>query len=112
MKTKIKVPVTKVSANAEIQRLRELFKSGNLKLGNDGSIREVTHSINENCKDNKEITVPETVLSEPDNGGAGIRDLIHEMRGEIRDIESHPNDNPKEDHNQDKTIKVPDTILS
>ncbi len=111
---KIIVPFTSVSADPEIQRMRDMLTSGeNLVIDDDGTIGRAGDPRFENSVNGtKAKTVPKAIVSASENGSS-VRDLINEMRGEAEEAdesdatgETHEKASPK------KTGIVPKGIVS
>ena len=80
---KINVPFTRVSIDPEIQKMRDLFESGdNLVINADGTIgRAGDLQFEDTTNGTKAKTVPKAIVSVSENGGS-VRNLINEMKGE------------------------------
>lgn len=117
---KIYVPLTSVSVDPEIQRMREMLTSGdNLVIDDDGTIGKAGDSQFEDASNGtKAKTVPKAIVSVPENGRS-VSDLINDMRngdgtGSANDVATEP-ENTAESTVQEVSKKpgaVPKGILS
>lgn len=113
---KIYVPFTSVSVDPEIQRMRDMFTSGeNLVIDDDGTIgRAGDPQFEDAGNGTKAKTVPKAIVSIPENGGS-VRDFINEIRGEDAEedgAEPEATAEPEAANNMKKPGAVPKSILS
>ena len=106
------VPITRVSVDPEIQRMRDMLTStDDLVIDADGTISRAG-SVQESNPDTKAKTVPKAIVSVPDSGRS-VQDLIKEMRGEEESTEnSEVEDVASENISTGKTSIVPKGIVS
>ena len=113
---KIYVPITSVSVDPEIQRMRDMLTSDEpLVIDDDGTIgRAGDPQFEDAGNGTKAKTVPKAIVSVPENGGS-VRDLINEIRGEDAEEDSTEPEAAaelEEDRLPKKPSAVPKSILS
>ena len=114
MKKTTYVPFTRVSADPEIQRMRDMITSGeNLVIDDDGTIgRAGDPQFDDIGSGTKAKTVPKGIVSVLESGGS-VQDLINEMRGDADKSEEHEaEEKVTENPATKKTGVVPKGIVS
>lgn len=113
--TQKNVPVTSVSVDSEIQRMRDMLCSGeDVVIDADGTMSDsVSDFMNDSASNTpKPKTVPKGIVSVPDHEGTSVQDLLNEMRGDAATQENNESPATGESFKPEKTSVVPKGIVS